>query len=102
MEFVKSIFEASPIIALFLCVAVGYAIGKVRIGKFQVGGIVGTLFAAIVIGQIGVEVDAQIKTMAFALFIYSLGYHRPVLQAGCARAPDKIGGGQGRTERIGS
>ena len=71
---VKSLIVGTPILALFLCVAVGYAIGKIRIGSFQLGGIVGTLFAAIVIGQIGVPVDAQIKTMAFAMFIYSLGY----------------------------
>jgi uncharacterized transporter YbjL len=70
----KSLFEASPILALFLCVALGYAIGKVRVGSVQLGGIVGTLFAAILVGQIGVPVDAEIKTMAFALFIYSLGY----------------------------
>ena len=74
MEMVKSLIVGTPILALFLCVAVGYAIGKIRIGSFQLGGIVGTLFAAIVIGQIGVPVDAQIKTMAFAMFIYSLGY----------------------------
>ena len=74
MDLVKSLFAASPILALFLCVALGYSIGKIRIGNFQLGGIVGTLFSAILIGQIGVPVDAQIKTMAFALFIYSLGY----------------------------
>ena len=74
MDIIKSLFETTPILAIFLCVAVGYAIGKIRIGSFQLGGIVGTLFAAIVIGQIGVPVDAQIKTMAFAMFIYSLGY----------------------------
>ena len=74
MDLVKSLFDASLLIPLFLCVAVGYGIGKVRIGGFQLGGTVGTLFAAIVIGQIGVEVDAVVKTLAFALFIYSLGY----------------------------
>ena len=74
MDLVKSLFDASLLIPLFLCVAVGYGIGKVRIGGFQLGGTVGTLFAAIVIGQIGVEVDPVVKTLAFALFIYSLGY----------------------------
>ena len=74
MESVKLLFASSPILALFLCVALGYAIGKIRFGTFQLGGIVGTLFAAILVGQIGVPVDAQIKTMAFAMFIYSLGY----------------------------
>ena len=66
LDLLKSLFAASPILALFLCVGLGYAIGKIRIGKFELGGIVGTLFAAIIIGQIGVEVDAPIKTMAFA------------------------------------
>lgn len=74
MDVLKSLFAGTPIIALFMCVALGYAIGKIRIGTFRLGGIVGTLFAAILIGQIGVEVDPNIKTMAFALFIYSLGY----------------------------
>lgn len=74
IDFVRSIFEASSISALFVCVALGFAIGRVRIAGVQIGGIPGTLFAAIIVGQIGVEVDPNIKTMAFALFIYSLGY----------------------------
>jgi putative transport protein len=64
----------TPNLALFLCVAVGYLIGKIRIGKFQLGGIPGTLFAAIVIGQVGIPVDPNVKGIAFALFIYSLGF----------------------------
>jgi putative transport protein len=74
MELVRSFFNASPIGALFVCVALGFAIGRIRVGGIQIGGIPGTLFAAIIVGQVGVEVDANIKTLAFALFIYSLGY----------------------------
>ncbi|MCB1810059.1 MAG: aspartate-alanine antiporter [Candidatus Competibacteraceae bacterium] len=74
MQLIHSLFEHSPIIALFVCVALGFAIGKIRIGQLQLGGIPGTLFAAILIGQIGVEVNEGVKTIAFALFIYSLGY----------------------------
>ena len=73
MVVLKSLFDASPLIPLFLCLAVGYGIGQVRIGGFQLGGIVGTLFAAIVIGQVRVETNPVVKTLAFALFIYSLG-----------------------------
>ena len=32
MDAIKSLMAASPLVALFLCVALGYAIGKVRIG----------------------------------------------------------------------
>jgi len=74
MEMLQKLFAASPIAALFLCVAIGYAIGKIRIGRFRLGGMPGTLFAAILIGQVGVPTDENVKTIFFALFIYSLGY----------------------------
>ncbi|MGW8369791.1 MAG: aspartate-alanine antiporter-like transporter, partial [Gammaproteobacteria bacterium] len=74
MDLLHTLFTASPIVALFLCLAIGYALGKIRIGRFQLGGMPGTLFAAILLGQAGVAVDDNIKTMFFALFIYSLGY----------------------------
>ena len=74
MEALRILFDASPISALFLSLAVGYTIGKIRIGRFQLGGLAGTLFAAIIIGQVGVEVDQNIKTMSFAVFIYTLGF----------------------------
>lgn len=74
MDVLHSLFAIAPINALFLSLAVGYTIGKIRIGRFQLGGLAGTLFAAIVIGQVGVEVDQNIKTMSFAVFIYTLGF----------------------------
>ncbi|GMG83983.1 aspartate-alanine antiporter [Paralimibaculum aggregatum] len=74
MELIKGFFEESAISVLFVCVALGFGIGRLKIGGIPIGGIPGTLFAAILVGQIGVEVDPNIKTMAFALFIYSLGY----------------------------
>ncbi|MCA1300563.1 aspartate-alanine antiporter [Stappia indica] len=74
MELIKSFFDASAISVLFVCVALGFAIGRIKVGGIPIGGIPGTLFAAIIVGQIGVDVDANIKTLAFALFIYSLGY----------------------------
>lgn len=74
MELIKSFFDASSISVLFVCVAIGFAIGRIKVGGIPIGGIPGTLFAAILVGQVGVEVDNNIKTLAFALFIYSLGY----------------------------
>lgn len=74
MEALKSLLATNPNLALFLCIAVGYLVGKIRIGSFQLGGIPGTLFAAIVIGQVGIPVDPNVKGIAFALFIYSLGF----------------------------
>lgn len=60
--------------ALFMSLAIGYWIGKIRLGNFQLGGMAGTLLVAIVIGQVGVPVDPVVKDMMFALFIYATGY----------------------------
>ncbi len=64
----------SVLLPLFIAVALGYGIGKIRILGFSIGGLAGTLLAAILTGLYGVETDENIKALAFALFIYSLGY----------------------------
>jgi putative transport protein len=74
MELLHAFFQKIPMAALFLSLAIGYWIGKIKIGNFTLGGMAGTLLAAIVIGQIGVPVDAVVKEMMFALFIYATGY----------------------------
>ncbi len=74
MDVLHSLLNESPIMPLFLAIALGYAVGKIRIGQFQLGGLAGTLLAAILIGLYGVQTDEAIKSIAFALFIYSLGY----------------------------
>ncbi|TWT74729.1 aspartate-alanine antiporter [Allorhodopirellula solitaria] len=74
MEFLRNFITDGPILPLFLAIAIGYAIGKVRIGPFSLGGLGGTLLAAIGIGLFGVETDENIKSFAFAMFIYSLGF----------------------------
>ncbi|SHJ84910.1 aspartate-alanine antiporter [Aureimonas altamirensis] len=74
MEWVHSILIRSPEIALFLSLAGGYALGKVQFGKFQLGGVAGSLLVAVVISQFGVTIDNGVKTLLFALFIYAVGF----------------------------
>lgn len=74
MEFIHAFFQKTPMAALFLCLAVGYWIGKIKMGNFQLGGMAGTLIVAISVGQVGVPVDPVVKDMMFALFIYATGY----------------------------
>lgn len=75
MESVKELLQDTPEMALFICLALGYAIGKVRIWKLSLGGIAGSLIAAIFIGMWAeVELNDQVKNIAFALFIFTLGY----------------------------
>ncbi|HEY6307440.1 MAG TPA: aspartate-alanine antiporter [Candidatus Angelobacter sp.] len=67
-------FAAAPLAAIALAVALGYLCGKIRLGTFVLGPVAATLLAAIALGQVGVIVSGDVKTLAFALFIYALGY----------------------------
>lgn len=62
-----------PVIALFISLALGHLIGRIRVGNVALGGVCGTLFVALAIGQLGVSISADLQNTAFALFIYALG-----------------------------
>ncbi len=74
MAYLADIFRQSPEIALFLSLAAGYWIGQVHFGKFQLGGVAGSLLAAVLVSQVGVHIDNGIKAVLFALFIYAVGF----------------------------
>ncbi|MFD4152731.1 aspartate-alanine antiporter [Streptomyces hydrogenans] len=64
-----------PELALFLCLAAGYLLGKLRVGPITLGGICGTLIVSLLMGAWAeVTVSDDVKTIFFALFIFSLGY----------------------------
>src|SRR5262245_13984877 len=64
----------NPELAIFLTLAAGFAIGRLRLGSFRLGNVVGTLLAGVVIGQIGVVVSPLVKTTFFDLFLFATGY----------------------------
>ncbi len=74
MELVRTILNHVPEVAIFLSLAIGYAIGAIKFGSFQLGGVGGSLLVAVVVSQIGISVDAGVKSIMFALFIYAVGY----------------------------
>lgn len=63
-----------PEVALFLALALGHLIGMLKVGPIQLGGVCGTLIVALILGQSGVRLDPDLKAVAFALFIFALGY----------------------------
>jgi len=74
MSWISSLFSQSPEIALFLSLAGGYWIGAFRFGKFQLGGVAGSLLVAVLLSLFGVHIDNGVKSLLFALFIYAVGY----------------------------
>ena len=61
-------------LAVFLTLAIGFLIGRVRIGSFSLGTTVGTLLAGVAIGQLNIGVPAVVKYVFFDLFLFTTGY----------------------------
>ncbi len=66
--------RANPHVAIFLTLAVGYWIGSKRFGSFSLGAVTGTLLAGVVIGQLGIEISSQIKSIFFIMFLFAVGF----------------------------
>jgi len=61
-------------LAVFLTLAVGFFIGRLRVGTFSLGTAVGTLLAGVAIGQLNIQVPAVVKYVFFDLFLFTTGY----------------------------
>jgi putative transport protein len=71
---IAELLRSQPEIALFASLALGYFIGSFRLGPIQLGGVCGTLIVALVLGQTGARISPDLKNIAFALFIFALGF----------------------------
>ena len=71
--FVTALRE-NPELAIFLTLAVGFTIGRIRFGSFSLGNVVGTLLAGVLIGQLDIAIDPLVKTVFFDLFLFATGY----------------------------
>ncbi|MFM0613517.1 aspartate-alanine antiporter [Paraburkholderia nemoris] len=71
---IGELLRSQPEIALFASLAIGYFIGSFRVGPIQLGGVCGTLIVALVLGQTGARLAPDLKNIAFALFIFALGF----------------------------
>jgi putative transport protein len=61
-------------LAVFLTLAIGFLVGRVKIGSFSLGTVVGTLLAGVAIGQLNIQVPAVVKYVFFDLFLFTTGY----------------------------
>ena len=61
-------------LAVFLTLAVGFFIGRLRLGSFSLGIVVGTLLAGVLIGQLDIKVPVVVKNIFFDLFLFTTGY----------------------------
>src|SRR5215213_11751618 len=61
-------------LAVFLTLAIGFFIGRIKLGSFSLGTVVGTLLAGVALGQLDIQVPAVVKYVFFDLFLFTTGY----------------------------
>ncbi|WP_413479257.1 aspartate:alanine antiporter [Vibrio hibernica] len=70
---VASLLDQNSILLLFVVLAIGLSIGKIRIARFQLGNSIGVLLTALIMGHLGFHFNAEALTIGFMFFIYCVG-----------------------------
>ena len=74
MDYIAEALRHNPELAIFLTLAIGFLIGRVKFGSFSLGIVVGCLLAGVLIGQLDIKVPPIVKTIFFDLFLFTTGY----------------------------
>jgi len=74
MDYFVKALQQHPELAIFLVLAMGFFIGRLKIGSFSLGTVVSTLLAGVLIGQLDIKVPAIVKNIFFDLFLFTTGY----------------------------
>jgi putative transport protein len=74
MDWIIKTFQQYPELAIFLTLALGYWVGNLKFGKFNLGAVTGVLLAGILIGQMHITISPNVKSVFFLLFLFAVGY----------------------------
>src|SRR5438045_9147961 len=74
MNYLTNALREHQELAIFLTLAIGFLIGRVKIGSVGLGTVVGTLLAGVAVGQLNIQVPAVVKYVFFDLFLFTTGY----------------------------
>jgi putative transport protein len=74
MDFLITALREHQELAIFLTLALGFLLGRIKVGSFTLGMVVGTLLAGVLIGQLDITVPPIVKNVFFDLFLFTTGY----------------------------
>lgn len=74
IDFIRTLLEDSPMLALFTVIGLGYALGRVSIGGFSLG-IGAVLFAGLGLGALAPEAapPGMVSSIGLVMFLYGIG-----------------------------
>ncbi len=67
-------FRKNPELAIFLTLSLGYWVGARRLGRFSLGAVTGTLLVGVLVGQLGITISPNVKSVFFLMFLFAVGY----------------------------
>lgn len=68
------VLKSYPELAIFLAVSIGFWIGARKFKNFNLGAVTGTLLVGLLIGQIGITISPQVKSIFFIMFLFAVGF----------------------------
>lgn len=74
MEWIVKTMQNSPELAIFLTLALGFFIGKIKIKGFSLGSVTGVLLMGVLVGQLDITVSPTVKSTFFLIFLFAVGY----------------------------
>ncbi|UJR82474.1 hypothetical protein [Sandaracinus amylolyticus] len=74
MDTIEGLVQSMPEALLFLSIALGYLVGRIKLGRIELGSSTGCILVALVVGQLRPEISPVVQTIALALFMYSIGF----------------------------
>ena len=74
VEWIFNTLRAYCEIAIFLTLALGFWVGRMKIGSFSLGVVTSTLLAGVLVGQIGIDISPHVKSTFFLMFLFAVGY----------------------------
>jgi putative transport protein len=74
MEWIIKTIQASPELAIFLTLAVGFAVGQIKIKGIGLGSVTGVLLVGVMVGQLDISISPVVKSSFFLIFLFAVGY----------------------------
>lgn len=74
IDWLTEIFRQNQVIPIFLTLGLGFWLGGLRYRSFSLGPVTATLIVGVLIGQLGIDISDTVKSLAFMLFLFAIGY----------------------------
>ena len=74
MDWITEVFRENQVIPIFLTLGLGFWLGGLKVKSFSLGPVTATLIVGVVIGQLDIDIPETVKSLAFMLFLFAIGY----------------------------